>query len=138
MSNSFWIFNFFNYGIFVVNFFILNGSQNMKHLFSIQNACCKQNLYIVYVMYHIYAQIFFCDGRYCDRKNVMDFNFGKISIENLCIELKYKGDNVLGWGLFKDTTFDSGRPFYCIHHKYFWTFVTSRKSKSVLFFLQHV
>jgi hypothetical protein len=71
------------------------------------------------VMYHIYAQIFFCDGRYCDRKNVMDFNFGKISIENLCIELKYKGDNVLGWGLFKDTTFDSGRPFYCIHHKYY-------------------
>jgi hypothetical protein len=26
------------------------------------------NLYIVYVMYHIYAQIFFCDGRYCDEK----------------------------------------------------------------------
>ena len=30
--------------------------------------------------------------------NVMDatslINFGKISIENLCIELKYKGDNV--------------------------------------------
>jgi hypothetical protein len=39
----------------------------MKHLFSIQNdACCKNNLYIVYVMYHIYAQFFFCDGRYCD------------------------------------------------------------------------
>ena len=34
------------------------------------------------------------------KKNVMDatslINFGKISIENLCIELKYKGDNVLG------------------------------------------
>ena len=33
-------------------------------------------------------------------KNVMDatslINFGKISIENLCIELKHKGDNVLG------------------------------------------
>jgi hypothetical protein len=60
----------------------------MKHLFSIQNdACCKNNLYIVYVMYHIYAQFFFCDGRYCDGKNVMDvtslINFGKISIENL-------------------------------------------------------
>jgi hypothetical protein len=26
----------------------------------------EKNLYIVYVMYHIYAQIFFCDGRYCD------------------------------------------------------------------------
>jgi hypothetical protein len=53
---AFWIFNFFNYGTFVVNFFILNGSKNMKHLFSIQNdVCCKKNLYIVYVMYHIYA-----------------------------------------------------------------------------------
>jgi hypothetical protein len=51
-------------------------------------------------MYHIYAHFFFYDGRYCDEKNVMDatslINFGKISIENLRIELKYKGDNVLG------------------------------------------
>jgi hypothetical protein len=51
-------------------------------------------------MYHIYVQKKFCDGRYCDGKNVMGatslINFGKISIENLCIELKYKGDNVLG------------------------------------------
>jgi hypothetical protein len=67
LSRSFWIFNFFNYGTFVVNFFILNGSQNMKHLFSIQNdACCKKkSIYCIcdvpyignmlnYVMFNFY------------------------------------------------------------------------------------
>jgi hypothetical protein len=90
---------FFNYGTFVVNVFILNGSQNMKHLFSIQNdACCKQ-IYILYMWCTIdMLKFLFVMDVTVTEKNVMDatslINFGQISIENLCIELKYKGDNV--------------------------------------------
>jgi len=60
----------------------------MKHLFSIQNdaPCKKKSIYCICDVPYI-CSIFFCDGRYCDGKNVMDatslINFGKISIENL-------------------------------------------------------
>ena len=69
--------------------------------------------------------------------NVMDatslINFGKISIENLCIELKYKGDNV-----FQKHCIRLRKAFLLYPTQYFCPFVTSRKSNSVLFFLQHV
>jgi hypothetical protein len=129
---------FFNYGTFVVNVFILNGSQNMKHLFSIQNdACCKQ-IYILYMWCTIdMLKFLFVMDVTVTEKNVMDatslINFGKSLSKTF----------VLNWNIketmcSKNTAFDSGRPFYCIHHKYFCPFVTSRKSNSVLFFLQHV
>ena len=132
MSSSLRIFNFFNYGTFVVNVFILNGSQNRKHLFSIQNdACCKQ-IYILYMWCTIYMlNFFFVMDVTVTKKNVMDatslINFGKISMENLCIELKYKGDNVLGWGLFQNHYIRFRKAFLLYPSQIFLTFCHVKK-----------
>ena len=92
----------------------------MKHLFSIQNVV-KKSIYCIHVWCTIYTKNYmymYMLKFFFVMEATSLINFGKISIENLCIELKYKGDNVLGWGLFQ-------KHYIRLRKTFLWSFIVS-------------